>query len=83
MNPNSALNAAYAAQRAQAKQRAEANRKELFGSAMTLAAENEDCVVSIGGQRENSGEQPKHHREKKQKADAEHEDVNAHISDWA
>jgi hypothetical protein len=50
---------------------------------MTLAAENEDCVVSIGGQRENSGEQPKHHREKKQKADAEHEDVNAHISDWA
>ncbi len=84
MNPNLALNAAYAAQQAQAKQEAEATRKELFKSAMTLAAENEDYVVSIGGQRENHDKQSKQNqREKKQKADADHEDVNTHISDWA
>lgn len=83
-NPNLALNAAYAAQQAQAKREAEATRKELIRSAMTLAAENEDCVVSISGQRENPAKQSKHNqREKKQKADAEHEEVYAHISDWA
>jgi|NGEPerStandDraft_6_1074524.scaffolds.fasta_scaffold722210_1 hypothetical protein len=85
VNPNLALDAAYAAQQAQAKREAEATRKELFKSAMTLAAENGDYVVSIGGQRENPAKQSKQNQweKKKQKADAEQEDVNAHISDWA
>jgi hypothetical protein len=84
MNLDLALNAAYTAQQAQAKREAEATRKELFKSAMTLAAENEDYVVSIGGQRENPAKQSKQNqREKKQKADAGHEEVNTHISDWA
>lgn len=84
LNPNLDLNAAYAAQQAQAKREAEATRKKLFDSAIRLAAENEDCVVSIGSQSENSGNRAKqeHQSRKEEKKDVGH-DAGNHVSDWA
>jgi len=81
MNANLHLNAAYAAQQAQAKREAEATRKKLFESAIRVAAENEYCVVSLTGQQENSEGQPEQKRErnKGQKKESA-QGVSTHIS---
>jgi hypothetical protein len=50
VNPNAQLDAAYAAQKAAAKQQAEKTRKKLLDSASKLSgeAEAEACVVKFG-----------------------------------
>jgi hypothetical protein len=84
MNVNLDLNAAYAAQQAQARREAEATRKKLFESAMRVAAENEYCVVSLAGQQENSEGQPDQERERsKGQKKGSGQDASSHISDWA
>ena len=83
MNPNLDLNAAYAAQQAQAKREAEATQKKLFDSAIKLAAETEGCVVNVAARQENSERQSKQKNrpEEKRTNDGEQENVG-HISDW-
>jgi hypothetical protein len=78
INPNLALDAAYAAQKAEAKREAAAVRKKLLDSALYLTADDGDVVVSISAEQKNSEEQPKHG---KQQQDQNSE--NGHISDWA
>ena len=85
MNPNLALNAAYAAQKAQAKREAEATRKKLFESTSELAGDG-DFVMSIGAQQENyeGHSQRKNQQEKKSRNRSEKEGViTSHVSDWA
>jgi RNA polymerase-binding transcription factor DksA len=86
MNPSIESNAAYAAERANAKREAEAFRKKLSESVNRLVAGDEDCIVSIDAQQKDAQDQPQQEqeREKKQKnADAEQKEVRSHISDWA
>ena len=84
MNPNISLDAAYAAQQAQAKREAEATRKKLLETASQLAAANEDCIVSIGSQQEDGENQPKKNvREQRQKEDTNQDDAGNQVSDWA
>jgi len=89
MNQTIDLNAAYAAQQSQAKKEAAATRKKLFESAMQLASGQEDCVVSIGKQQENSEGQSKwkNQGESGNKRDNENKDEpnnsSLHRSDWA
>jgi predicted NBD/HSP70 family sugar kinase len=87
MNPNIESNAVYAAQRAEARQEAEAFKKKLAESVARLVADAEDCVVNIGAQEDNAKDQAKQNnqQEKKQKKeDAKQNDVSSrHISDWA
>jgi len=78
INPNLALDAAYAAQKAEAKREAAATRKKLLDSALRLSADDGDVVVSISVEQKNSEEQPKHGKQQ-QDQDAE----SGHISDWA
>lgn len=83
--PNLAFNAAYAAQKAEAKREAEATRKKLFESASELAGDA-DFVTSIGAQSEDSDRhsQPKNQQEKKEKNRPEPTDAgSSHLSDWA
>jgi len=86
VNPNIELNAACAAQQAQAKRDAEAIRKKLLESASKLAADNNaDCIVSISAQQEDAEGQSKQKnpREKGQKEDGKPNDIGNHLSDWA
>jgi hypothetical protein len=89
MNQAVDLNAAYAAQQREAEKEAAATRKKLFESAMRLASSQEDCVVSIGKQQENSEGQSKRKNpgESGHKKDDEHNDEHnngsLHMSDWA
>ena len=84
MNPAFAMNTVYAAQQAQAKQRAEATRKKLFESASLIAGESEDCIVTIG-ERQGDGD---HQERNSQRNDAKPEcakdgDEVQQVSDWA
>lgn len=78
------LNALYAVQQAQAKQRAEATRKKLLEAASQIAGEAEDCIVTLGGQQEDSSRQQEQNRrqDKKQKSEQIEEAEGPHVSDW-
>lgn len=91
INPNTQLDALYAAEKSAAQREAERTRKKLSEFASKLAGEadsGEDCVVRLGSRQE-SEEQAKHDgREnragrKKQEAPANFEVVNDSISGWA
>jgi hypothetical protein len=87
INPNTQMDALYAAERAAAKQEAERTRKRLLEFASELAgeADSEACVVRLGA-REESQEQTKQRdqgSQKKQKERADSEQADNSISDWA
>jgi len=88
INPNTQLDALNAAEKAAAKRAAESTRKKLLEFASELAGEadsEEACVVRLGAREESeehTEEQNQQGRGKKPKeADAEEEDKS--ISDWA
>jgi tRNA(Met) C34 N-acetyltransferase TmcA len=86
MNPSIESNAAYAAERANAKRETEAFRKKLSESVNRLVAGDEDCIVSIDAQQKDTKDQSQQEQEqekKQKKADAEQKEVLSHISDWA
>jgi len=88
MNPSIESNAAYAAERANAKREAEAFRKKLSESVNRLVAGDEDCIVSIDAQQKDAKDQPQQEQEQEQEkkeknAGAEQKEVRGHISDWA
>jgi hypothetical protein len=89
INPNAQLDALYAAERAAAKREAERTRKKLLEFASELAGEadpEEACVVRLGA-REEFQEPPKRQdrqdSRKKQPEEADSEDSDNSISDWA
>jgi hypothetical protein len=58
------LNAVYAAQKAEAKQRAEQTRKKLFEFASALECDAEDYIVTLGeGLQDRSGQQDRNHHQ--------------------
>jgi hypothetical protein len=87
INPNTQLDALYAAEKAAAKRAAESTRKKLLEFASELAGEadsEEACVVKLGA-REESEERAEEENRKgnpKKKTDGA-EDVDKSISDWA
>jgi hypothetical protein len=88
INPNTQLDALYAAEKAAAKRAAESTRKQLLEFASELAGEadsEENCVVKLG-EREESEEHteeqnPQDKRRKPKERDTE--DLDKSISDWA
>jgi hypothetical protein len=87
INPNAQLDAMYAAQKAAAQREAARTRKKLMDSASEMAgeAEGDACVVRLG---EGDGfegrkrqDQPK--PSARNKRDADTEDAEGSISDWA
>ena len=90
INPNTQLDALYAAEKAAAKRAAESTRKKLLEFASELAGEadsEEACVVKLGA-REEAEEQAQHQnprdrspKKPKQAENAENDDGS--ISDWA
>jgi hypothetical protein len=88
INANTQLDALYAAEKAAAKREVERTRKKLLEFAAELTGEansGEDGIVKLGAheegqERQNQQNQPSR---KKQKAQAESEDANNSISDWA
>jgi E3 ubiquitin-protein ligase DOA10 len=86
MNPNIESDAVSAVQRAEAKREADAFRKKLSESVANLRADDDGCVVSIGARQEEAegqSEQKNQQEKKAKKEDAQPNDVNGHISDWA
>ena len=85
INPNTQLDALYAAEKAAAKRAAESTRKKLLEFASELAGEadsEEGCVVKLGA-REESEEQNQEGGAKKPRGNAEEDDTDQSISDWA
>jgi hypothetical protein len=85
INPNTQLDALYAAEKAAAKRAAESIRKKLLEFASELAGESdseEGCVVRLRA-REESEEQNQEGGAKKPKGNAEEDDTDQSISDWA
>ena len=87
INPNTQLDALYAAEKAAAKRAAESTRKKLLEFASELAGEadsEEGCVVKLGAREESEEHAEKQNQQdgaRKPEADAEQEDKS--ISDWA
>jgi hypothetical protein len=78
------LNALYAMQQVQDRQRAEATRRKLFEAASQITGEAEDCIVTLGEQQDSDSgqqEQKRQKHEKKQSQDPE-EAEDVHVSDW-
>jgi hypothetical protein len=88
INPNTQLDALYAAEKAAAKREAANTRKKLLEFASELAGESdsdEACVVKLGA-REESQEQAKPQNRAargKQKKQSNDDDAEGVISDWA
>jgi hypothetical protein len=85
INPNTQLDALYAAEKAAAKRAAESTREKLLEFASELAGEadsEEGCVVKLGAREESE----EHAAERNQQGDAKkpkEEDGVKSISDWA
>jgi hypothetical protein len=88
INPNTQLDALYAAEKAAAKREAANTRKKLIEFAAELAGESdseEACVVKLGAHEEFK-EQTKQQNQasrKKQKQQSDSDDADNVISDWA
>jgi hypothetical protein len=90
INLNTQQDALYAAEKAAAKRVAESTRKKLLEFASDLAGEadsEEACVVKLGA-REEAEEQAQQNQQnrgsrKKQEEQANSEDADGSISDWA
>ena len=91
INPNTQLDALYAAEKAAAKRAAESTRKKLLEFASELAGEGdseEACVVKLG-EREEAEEQAQQRNDenqgsrKKSRERVDSEDADSTISDWA
>jgi hypothetical protein len=90
INPNTHLDALYAAEKAAAKRAAESTRKKLLEFASELAGEadsEEACVVKLGA-REEAQEQaqqqdPRDRSPKKPTQQEDAENADGSISDWA
>jgi hypothetical protein len=86
VNPNTQLDAMYAAQRAAAKREAEKTRKKLteFASALAGEAEGEGFVVQLG-ERESAEEETRRQNLPQGRKGRESEDSEEEgsISDWA
>jgi hypothetical protein len=90
INPNTQLDALYAAEKAAAKRAAESTRKKLLEFASELAGEAdsaEACVVKLGAREEAQEQaQQQHPRDKSPKKPRQPEDpenADGCISDWA
>jgi hypothetical protein len=89
INPNTQLDALYAAEKAAAKRAAESTRKKLLEFASELAGEadsEEGCVVKLGAREESeehTEEQNPQDKRRKPKERADAEDADKSISDWA
>jgi hypothetical protein len=89
VNPNTQLDALYAAEKAAAKRAAESTRKKLLECASELAGEaesEEGCVVKLGAREESeeqAEEENRQGRPKKEPDGADAEDADGSISDWA
>ncbi|MGD0566897.1 MAG: hypothetical protein ABSA78_00720 [Candidatus Sulfotelmatobacter sp.] len=91
INPNTQLDALYAAEKAAAKREAERTRKKLSELASKLAGEadsGEDCVVRLGSREESEERARQESQEnragrKKQEVRPNSEAANDSISDWA
>lgn len=89
INPNTQLDALYAAEKAAAKREAERTRKKLSELASKLAGDAdsvEDCVVRLGSREESEGQAKEESQEnqdgrKKQEVRANLEADS--VSDWA
>jgi len=91
INPNTQLNALYAAERAAATREAGRTRKKLLEFGSELAGESdsgEDCVVTLR-EHEESQEQARRHNQqnqgnrKKQEGQVDSKDAENSLSDWA
>lgn len=89
LNPNAALDAAYAAQKAAANREAAATRKKLLDFASALAGETDSYVARTGDEEEPSRGNPQHsdsggkERRRKNSAQADAEETRSHLSNWA
>jgi hypothetical protein len=89
INPNTQLDALNAAEKAAGKRAAESTRRKLLEFASELAGEadsEEDCVVKLGAREESeehAAEQNQQGGARKPKTDAEDEEEDRSISDWA
>jgi hypothetical protein len=82
MNPAVTVNAAYAAQQVQAKQKAEATRKKLFESASRIAGETEGYIVTISERQGDNGQQKKNSRQDTKQERTEADVEVQQVSDW-
>ncbi len=85
INPNLALDAMYAAQKAAAKRETARTRKKLMESASELAgeAEEEGWVVKVGGQEDYDKPPEEDRQNDKRKAGEDAKNADESISDWA
>jgi hypothetical protein len=91
INPNAQLDALYAAEKAAGKREAERTRKKLLEFASALGGEadsGEDCIVRLGAREESQNQtepqnqqKPGNRKTPKEQADAE--DADQSVSDWA
>jgi hypothetical protein len=86
INPNTQLDALYAADKAAAKREIERTRRKLleFASEIAGEADEEDCIVQLGAHEEGRKQQ-NHNRgsRKKQKEQLGTVDEDKSLSDWA
>jgi hypothetical protein len=86
INPNTQLDALYAADKAAAKREVERTRKKLLEFASEIAGEGdeEDCIVQLGAHEEGRKQQNQNYMSRKKKAEAvDTDDKENSISDWA
>jgi len=91
INPNTQLDALYAAEKAASKREAANTRKKLLEFAAELAGEfdsEEACVVKLGAREESQEETKRQNRQnqasrKGQKQQSDSDDADNVISDWA
>ena len=84
-DPAFALNALYAAQQAEARQKAAETRRKLSEFASLLEGESEDCIVTLGERRED-GSAPKDRRHAQPRngdSDPEQDPGETQVSGWA
>jgi hypothetical protein len=83
-NPNAQLDAAYAAQQAQARREAAAVRKKLMGFASKLATASDQDIWANWSEQGNAGRQFSQSEQKdKQQGETRQSGVVERISDWA
>jgi len=89
LNPNAALDAAYAAQKAATAREAGETRKKLLEFSAALTGEDDSFVARTGDEGESSRQpsqqnQPKNRKSPPHKSDdpADAEETGGHLSDW-
>ncbi len=86
INPNTELNALYAAERTAAKREIERTRKKLLEFVSKLAGEadpGEDCIVKLDMGRKPEGAKSTKPRQREKQDRPNLEDADNSISDWA